>query len=524
MWHKKLVWIAALCSISLLTFALADWQFGARFSTANARQSQDPVVARGPTTALQALALAQRQAATWNKSAVLVDVRSIDSAQDVQAVPQPGIDGRREAWLASFAAAHNLDTRFLVKIEDGAVTGTTEEAGSRSQPALSVSPRVDSPDAIAQALQYRPSLAPGHDKSHGYQFALRAIDGHLVMSVIGAYAGYPAKVDIDATTGEPIGASAYTFDANTGGVIASDDGGVSWHKTSSTGGAFMGIAPMTGEDNTAFTTHPTVQGIEVWQTVDAGSSWKPASTLPPSAGNWAYGIVAANLPHLGQVVVVGTTSGLWMSKDGRSNWTQVPIPSGPPQWLTKVATGHGEQLLVAISAGSSQGVYASSDLTDWKQVLKGSYRISDSDDPATTVVVGELDPTQHYLLTGGGVAMALNAPEGTMRAVLPTGGEAVLTETPSDVYTLIGGEWRSTLQGRMTDISASPNVKADRVVLAASWGTGIYRSADSGRTWVHVLPSVSKICDGSGEIFALTFLSPKHVLAIVGGTPKWNPF
>jgi len=61
------------------------------------------------------------------------------------------------------------------------------------------------------------------------------------------------------------------------------------------------------------------------------------------------------------------------------------------------------------------------------------------------------------------------------------------------------------------------------VVLVSGFRTGLFRSADAGRTWRQVVPDVSAILPGSNEVGSLTFLGPHAVVAAQGAFQTWQP-
>lgn len=462
-----------------------------------------PVLVANPVsqTAEQALTLHEAwrvvfpEGQKWDAAAGIVSLQSLDLGKGVSTdAPDAGADGRRAVWLVTFTSPTKPNRHLLVRISNRTVEQVLENPGKVDQPAIAALPTVDSPAAIVAARRTEPTLGPRVSKGNGYAFELSAgQNGKPVVTVIGSLRDNTARVEVDATSGVPGETLVSTFAG--GGALYSADGGTSWQASSLTSGAVLGIAPVPGRQGRAFAVVPAKRGIQVHATGDGGRTWALAGTLPDEAGPWAFDI--STIPTGGSfVVAVGTHTGVWLSRDASVSWSRsTGLPTGPAQWLAASSSPTETTLIVSISYGDNAGVYASTDLQNWRRLLTGVYRLSSTDeDTAATAVSERGDPTAYHIsgtqLTPLSLSMRALVVAGTTSGapgVLLASGAGGLQQSTDG-----GRTWTPALSGIVTALAIAPQDSAastgggtpTRRALAADLGRGILRSEDGGRTWL----------------------------------------
>ncbi|MEW6233339.1 MAG: hypothetical protein AB1566_13645, partial [Chloroflexota bacterium] len=225
------------------------------------------------------------------------------------------------------------------------------------------------------------------------------------------------------------------------------------------------------------------------------------------------------------LLLVGTASGLWVSGDGKA-WARVSgLPDGPKQWLRAVQSDTGYRLFVSITAGKDQGLYASSDLSNWTKVANGIYRLSASFDRRMVLATDEQQPGQALVLSASDQAV-LKVPGPVLRAAGAFDGSApiVLHSPLYGIGRLFRQAERWTLQTGVASLAVAPDFPTSQVAIAGGFRTGIYLTRDAGQTWQQVLPDPTSLLKGSGEIVAVEFLSPTAVIAVNGGGLTWQDF
>lgn len=476
-----------------------------------------PAIARA-VTMNEAWRIAAQAASSWSPRSQIAQIESIEGAGPGG---DDGTTGAKVAWRAALIAPDKPGSELIVTVVNGmAVSGVVVRANGDLR-AIAAVPVLDSSGALQLARAAQPELSPASDKRSGYAFATRvASDGRPVVTVLGSYRGLPASVEFDARSGQLIGSSARVWAR--GGVLYSGDGGATWRASNLVDGQVVAVSPVPGQAGRAFALKPTIGDVELWETVNGGQFWLSRGTMPLAAGTWAYGLTIVTSKAL--TLIAGAPSGLWVSANGGS-WTRpASFPSGPPQWLSTFQTPGVQTAVVTVSAGQHQGVYASEDLASWRKVLTGVYRLSSTTGNRAVIALADSgSPTAYLVADGAPAPLSLTVPN-ALRAggSFAKGGTAVIASPQAVLISVDGGStWKIALQIGSTDLAVSPDVDRDGVILVAGLRNGIFRSADRGQHWQHVLEHPEAIISGSGLITSMTFLSLTDVVAVNGGVGQW---
>ncbi len=446
-----------------------------------------------PLTLRQAWQLALRQGKNWSADAGIVSLSSTDQvAAGVSAErADAGSKGTHALWNAILAAPSKPSMQLLIRLENGSVVQQVSQPRTLELPPITTVPALDSTEAVAIARSGQPPLGPAGGKSHGYGYTLQtAPDGRATLAVIGSIQWMPAKVEFDAVTGKRLGASVYTF--SHGGAIFSADAGQTWQASNLT-------------------------GRQIQQVVAA-----------PGQSGSAYAVATAGLAAIpqadGTVLAVAMSSGLWLSRDDGVTWTRsTSLSTGSAPWLA--ATGSMLLASVASTSAGIAGVYASSDFRHWQRLLPETYRLSTIANGQAAVALSNSGGTTAHVIRGMSLRQ-LTLPIPALRAAgTDVAGQPFLIGDGQDVALSNdgGSSWKTTLRTNSASIAVAPPGKGSGVVLVSGFRTGLFRSADAGRTWRQVVPDVSAILPGSNEVGSLTFLGPHAVVAAQGAFQTWQP-
>lgn len=490
----------------------------------NCPTSQPTPIAGQALTLRQAWQLALQQARGWSADAAVASVSSSDQAAAGVSTERAdaGATGTRALWDVTLIAPSKPSSQLLVQLDNGKVIKSTIQPRSVMPPASTTPPALDSPDAIKAARAAQPPLAPAGGKSHGYAFTLQdGPDGRAVLAIVGSFHGMPARVEFDAASGSHLGTSAYLF--SEGGAMFSRDAGQTWRASTLTGRQVQQIIAAPGQPGMAYAVALAGLGTAVSRTTDGGRTWQDVGSLPPDQNPWPTALAAVTQSG-STVLATGSTAGLWLSRDGGVSWTPAGgLPVGTVYELG--VTGSRLLASVATSDASARGVYASGDVRQWQRLLPESYRLSTIANGQAAVALSSGGSTTAYMIRGTAVSpLTLSSP--ALRAAgTDTAGQPFLTGNAAEVaLSRDGGKsWTTTLRTNAASIAVAPAGQGAGVALVGGFRTGLFRSADGGRTWRQVLGSASAILPGSDETGGLTFLSPSQVVAAQGATQSWQP-
>jgi len=477
-----------------------------------------------PRTLEWAWQAALQQGRAWSPDAVVVSLVSRDLATGGVSTElgSAGSSGGRAVWEATLVAPSKPSQQLRVRLANGAVVGAVAEPRVSDAPPVARAPALDSASALAAARAAQPLLAPTDGKSHGYEFmAGTGQDRRATLAVVGSSRGMRAKVDFDAVSGKLVGASVYAF--TSGGVIYSADAGQTWWASSLTGRQVQQVAEVPGQPDVAYAA-AMARGALVSRTGDGGRSWRDVGRLPDEAGLWVTGMAVVPQAGGSPMLAVGMLSGLWLSKDGGATWAHnTALPSGTVQWMAAA----GRELLASVSnfgAPENEGVYGSADFQHWRRVLPDTLRLCAMDGGQAAVALHVNGATTADQIAGTATA-PLTFP---IRAIRVAGtiapGRPLLADDTTQVALSVDGgrSWATTLRTATADIAVGPTGTGSEVAIAGGFRTGVFRSADGGRTWQQVVSRASSILPGSDEVGSLAFEAPGHVIATQGGNQTWQ--
>jgi len=138
----------------------------------------------------------------------------------------------------------------------------------------------------------------------------------------------PCDVDGEAAAYAPSAPNIVYLGCNGQGTYRSDDGGVTWQAI-----PFITNPPLTGGAK-ALAVDPSDPDVVfdvcgncwwmggIWRTMDGGQTWQNVATTP----TWAFSVAID--PNDSQHIVVGTTNGVVVSRDGGDSWSGPYGPAG----------------------------------------------------------------------------------------------------------------------------------------------------------------------------------------------------
>jgi hypothetical protein len=206
--------------------------------------------ARRAMTLTEARETVDAYAQRWQSGAEIGFLCSVDDAEDS---PSSGLDGRRRAWQATIVDPTRPGAGLYVDLVDGSIAGETEGPGAEAAVTLAGQLVLDSPEALALALEARPDFTPALPGGKGVHFCLERSDtGVLAITVRGGRGSEPAMVSVDGTTGAVLAARHQTF--GLGGILHSSDGGQTWSGSELPGVPRLAADPLVEDEAYAATT------------------------------------------------------------------------------------------------------------------------------------------------------------------------------------------------------------------------------------------------------------------------------
>ncbi|MFQ6100542.1 MAG: WD40/YVTN/BNR-like repeat-containing protein [Anaerolineae bacterium] len=505
----------------------------ATFRTLRILEPQPRSEAARVITSEEAWEIAFDYATEWQDDAVLIGLASSD-VDDPNAQTSGG-DGRRRTWIANLVSPHS-SLRIRLQITDGVVVEAIEEQGIFDLPPVTEKPLIDSSDALRSVLAERPDFAPGTGKAQGYHFILQLNEDHQsVLLVLGSYKQSPAIGIVDAETGRVLSYRKHTTDSR-GAILYSADAGVTWHISDLANNMVTSMTSDPVRENSAYASVVNDDSIQIYQTQNGGRNWQLLSELPSKAGNWVYSTSAippTSAIDNSTVIVVGTPTGLWISRDAHNNyWERVDtLPEGPPQWIAGLGGTETSKIVVSLTAGPNAGLYASEDATSWTKEADGVFRLSKSFNRKSIIAVDEYDESGRALLFDGENMSEITVPPHTLRLAGDfTQSTILLAESPGALFRgtqdAKSGNfvWRENLSTYLASLVVSPDYPSSGLAIAGGFRTGVLRSTDYGESWEEVLSSQALLESGTGEIGSIEFLSCDQVILINGGAFTWAEF
>ncbi|MCU0504429.1 MAG: hypothetical protein MUE82_01440 [Chloroflexi bacterium] len=335
----------------------------------------------------------------------------------------------------------------------------------------------------------RPVVAPGAPSlvlGVGFGGVVRSADGGTTWLRAGA-GTLPGPDDggVDAVvfSGDP---EPIAWASGPRGLFRSADGGVSWQSwDGGLGGPEVAASDRLAIDPASRARGWRIHGLAFFATTDGGRSWAELPGPDPT-GVPAY----AALADRQGARVVGTDGGIVVRTEAR--WAAARDDA----IATDLSRGPWDGAAAVYAATYAAGVLRSADggLTwdDWSRGLPRT--------PAWAVVAPGDPDGRALLATDSGAferatdaprwaPLGIGLPDAAVRALVavPDGSVLAGLETRG-LWRLPRGldEWRPAgLQGR-TVLSLAVASTDGRVVLAATAGQGLWRSADAGRTWQRV--------------------------------------
>jgi hypothetical protein len=523
--------LAALCcgaALALLLILFWGYPASGLASMLFRELEPNPVEAAHPTTLLETWDVVQDYIRNHSPAASIAELVSVDHPGDSALRDAPGVDGRRRAWAVMLVTESTLSR---LTVWDGEVVDHIDQP---PEPFLRPvdKPLVDSPQAYRVALESYPWLAPNSNHGVGFHFSLGVGDpDRPALAVIAGKPGETllneALVLLDPSSGAVVGARARSF-AQAGGILFSEDGGVSWQASNLTGKMTNAAARDPRHPGWGYAVTTDETQITLHQSMDGGKTWSELSRLPLEAGGWPTSIaVIPNSPKpeeaTGATLIVTSRAGAWISADNQ-NWARVAgLSRAPIQWTAVMRTSKGYQVFASLIDASEKenGLYTSLELVDWQKIQSGGYyRLSESYDQSQVIAV-EQNTGQAWRFTGDGSA-PIELPLETMNVAGDfQSPERMVIRTGSSVRSLSATNPKeSPIQVGV--IAAAPDLPDSGILIAGGFRTGVFRSADFGRTWQITLADPSSIVAGNNEIGAAIFLSEKAVIVRNGGLLSWE--
>ena len=302
------------------------------------------------------------------------------------------------------------------------------------------------------------------------------------------------------------------------GLFASNDGGASWGPTK-LGAAYLTDVAAASGARVVLAASPD----GVFSSADGGNTWRlarigPVAALcPAGSGSWA----------------AGGSRGVLRAEPASKNW--IPSNSGltaTSVFSLAVLTGSPGSVL----AGTARGIFRSDTGDAWKR-LPGApeavefYAITRASESASDLLVGSSGEIgRSFGLDGSWSWLPAPAVFGlTGDPAHP--GSAFAATRGATMHTEDGGiTWQASSEGltRTFPLQLALDPVKAATVYAATAGSGVFRSADRGRTWKAYGPELSRaivrclVADGStaDRLFAGT---DRGVFASVPAVKTWAP-
>lgn len=454
-------------------------------------QRQSPLA--GPQVTL-------REAIALAREAVNDPARAVFGVMSAPNSPEAGAQGRAAVWMVTLASGE--DREATVQIDGGTVVRI--QVVARMATRLPVDATIDSPQALVLAKGQ--GLQPGSGKGPGYAYLLRSINGRASLGIVGAAGASPARIEIDAESGGLLSRERYLLD-NSGGVLVSDDAGVTWRASDLRGPVFAVNADAQG----AQAVRESADGLTLWTTSD-GHAWIRVSDLPASPGAHAYSI--ARLDN--GAVLVGTTEGVLRSQNSGQSWTAEL--SGPVQYLAAL---RGGRAAASVSAGAGVGLYTSESTGRWSAAGAASRLVQLAAGQAAIVDDRTL---MARVIDGTPGSVRLGVPKRALR--LARAGTDWLAATPEGVLRSsdAGLTWSATLVANNASLFVASDGWSGGLALAGGFRSPTYRSIDGGRTWIVALRNAADVIPGGNEVIYIGALGAGSLIAVEGGAQSWQPY
>ena len=361
-----------------------------------------PISVAHSTTLLETWNIVQDYIDSYEPDSVISEIVSVDHPGDVKLLNAPGTDGKRRAWMATIINTKKSTSTRLTIWDDEVVNHTVYPLDLNLSAIKK--PILDSFDTYKLAFDSYP-IQPGDKFSGtGIHFGIGIDeDGKQVISVLGGKGKESLTndliIEIDPINGNIIKKLSRSFD-KAGGVLFSNDSGVSWSSSNLVGKMTTAAAKDPSEPESGYAVTTDGDQITVYHSSDSGKTWTEFSKLPPYAGNWPTSISAVLTSFNARIVtlIVTTRQGAWVSSGENSDsWSQAAnLPQAPIQWSAILSGQKGSQVFISIIDGTEKenGLYVSSDLINWKQIKNGGYfRLSESFDGKQVIAI---DQNRHY--------------------------------------------------------------------------------------------------------------------------------
>ncbi len=420
--YRKVVVVLYCAGLGLLILASLKSPTSTLASLLYRDAKPNSILNAHPTTLLETWNIAEAYVQSNSLDAKISEIVSIDHPADASAIVTPGADGRRRAWMVMFVSDAWL---LRITIWDGKVIDqSTHPLDTQLKPATS--PRIESDAAIITARQRYPSLVPPSNHGRGFHFALGVDEQEQeILSVIGGRDENTLTNDIvvifNSSTGEVMRALTRSF-ARAGGILFSDDGGITWQASDLFGKMTGAVAQSLSHPNLGYATVSNGTTITLYCSNNGGKAWSKVGKLPPEAGNWVTSMVITPDPENDvrtptdqgpqEIFVITTRRGAWTSSDAQE-WSRIAgLPEGPIQWAAVRYGQRGYQVFISIIDGPkrNRGLYVSSDLIDWEKFQEGShYRLSESYDKTQVIAIEQHQAIAWKFTDEGREALALPA-------------------------------------------------------------------------------------------------------------------
>ena len=210
-----------------------------------------------------------------------------------------------------------------------------------------------------------------------------------------------------------------------------------------------------------------VFGSKVYRSTDRAASWNLSASFPdvgtldPNDGDRMLGEKAAVDPANPDVAYVGTvTKGMYVTRNGGTSWSQVPISQVPVATANAGITGIMFDASSGTASGNTKIIYACSN-------GNGVYRSSDAGATWTRQTGGPTN-VSHAAVAQDGVYYAATFQNGLM-------------------FRYMNGTWASIDTGLQSAFSVAPDPSNPARIVAGRDSGHLAISADHGTTWGGVL-------------------------------------